>query len=62
MVGMVKAFITEESGATAIEYALIGTLIAIALIASATVFGDTLANLFNNGTTDVLDAQAAKIP
>ena len=40
MVGMVKAFITEESGATAIEYALIGTLIAIALIASATVFGD----------------------
>ena len=36
--------------------------VAVALIASATVFGDTLANLFNNGTTDVLDAQAAKIP
>jgi pilus assembly protein Flp/PilA len=62
MARMVKAFITDESGATAIEYALIGTLIAVALVGTVTVFGDALGNLFNNGATDVLDAQAAKIP
>jgi Flp pilus assembly protein, pilin Flp len=62
LAGMVKAFITDESGATAIEYALIGTLIAVALVGTVTVFGDALGNLFNNGVTDVLDTQAAKIP
>ena len=57
----IKAFFSDDSGATAIEYALIGTLIAMALIGSATVFGDSLEALFNNGAAEVLAEQAAKI-
>jgi pilus assembly protein Flp/PilA len=44
-----KRFGADESGATAIEYALLGTLIGIALIASFTVLGNSLGNLFGTG-------------
>lgn len=40
-------FLRDERGATAIEYALLGTLIGIALIASFTLVGDGVKNLFN---------------
>lgn len=55
------AFLRDEAGATAIEYALIGTLIAVALAGTAAVFGNTLQELFNNGATDVIAAQADKL-
>ncbi|WP_323013770.1 Flp family type IVb pilin [Devosia sp.] len=51
----------DESGATAIEYALIGTLIAVALVGTATIFGDTLRELFDNGATDVIATQVDKL-
>ena len=57
----IKTFLGDEGGATAIEYALIATLIAMAIIASAMVLGDGLRGLFNNGTTDVLTTQTGKI-
>jgi pilus assembly protein Flp/PilA len=40
-------FLTDESGATAIEYGLIAALISVAIITAATTLGGGLANLFN---------------
>ncbi len=41
----------EESGATAIEYGLIATLIAVALIVGATAVGTSLNGVFNTIST-----------
>jgi pilus assembly protein Flp/PilA len=41
-------FKKNESGATAIEYGLIAALIAVAIIAGATVVGNQLSTSFNN--------------
>ncbi|MHA6300289.1 Flp family type IVb pilin [Devosia sp. CAU 1758] len=46
-----RRFAEDTSGATAIEYALLGTLIAVALVASFTLVGDSVANMFGSGTT-----------
>ncbi len=42
-----KAFFTNEFGATAIEYALMASLIAVALIAILTNLGTKLSSEFN---------------
>lgn len=42
-----KGFVGEESGATAIEYALIASLIAVFLIASLSALGTRLGLEFN---------------
>lgn len=57
----IRSFLADESGATAIEYALVASLIAMAIIASSIVLGDSLKALFNNGASDVLGNQTAKI-
>lgn len=41
-------FISDESGATAIEYALIGTLISVAIMVGAGIVGNSVASLFNS--------------
>lgn len=41
----------DESGATAIEYGLIASLIAIAIITGATKLGSNLSNTFTNVST-----------
>lgn len=41
------AFLADEDGATAIEYGLIATLLAVALIAAFLSFGSSLSGLFN---------------
>jgi pilus assembly protein Flp/PilA len=43
---MLSRFIREESGATAIEYGLIAALIAVAIIATVTALGQTVAGTF----------------
>ena len=40
------SFWRDEDGATAVEYALIAGLIAVALIAALDAFGDTLSEFF----------------
>lgn len=40
-------FAKDESGATAIEYGLIAALIAVAIIAAASLLGNQLAALFS---------------
>ena len=42
-----KTFIREESGATAIEYGLIASLIALVIIGAITVVGSKLTTTFN---------------
>ena len=55
MVNMVKRFITDESGATAIEYGLIAALVAVAIIGTLTLLGTELSNIFQY-VADVLAA------
>jgi pilus assembly protein Flp/PilA len=47
MLKSIKNFIVNDAGATAIEYALIASLIAVAIIVSLTVLGSQLQNTFN---------------
>lgn len=42
----VRAFVKREDGASAIEYALIAGLIAVAIITAATTLGTDIAGLF----------------
>lgn len=48
MVRFTKAFLTNESGATAIEYGLIAALIAVAAIVAMGTLGNKLGSTFNN--------------
>ena len=48
---LLKRFANDESGATAIEYGLIATLIAVALITGATALGTQLNAVFNGLST-----------
>ena len=44
---MLKRFVQEESGATAIEYGLIAALIAVVIIAALTVLGQQVSGGFS---------------
>ncbi len=46
MIKSMKSFIANESGATAIEYALIASLIAVAIIGALTTLGGKLSSEF----------------
>ncbi|MGV8833712.1 MAG: Flp family type IVb pilin [Devosia sp.] len=59
-IGKIRAFLAEETGATAIEYGLLAALIAVAIIGTFTVLGNSLEDLFNNGATAALDAANTK--
>ena len=50
MIMKLKKQITDESGATAIEYALIAALIAVAIIGAVTLVGGNLADTFTSIT------------
>lgn len=45
---LIKTFVADESGATAIEYGLIASLIAVAIIAGAKSLGSQINNTFNS--------------
>lgn len=46
MLRLVNRFITDESGATAIEYGLIAALISVVIIGAATAVGTALDTTF----------------
>jgi pilus assembly protein Flp/PilA len=48
MNSLITRFAKDESGATAIEYGLIATLIGVAIIAGATALGSKLNSTFQN--------------
>jgi pilus assembly protein Flp/PilA len=58
----VARFMDDESGATAIEYGLIAALIAVGIIAAATVLGGSLSNLFNRISDELAPTAAAPPP
>ena len=50
---VLKKFIKDESGATAIEYGLIAALIAVVIITAVTAVGTALSTTFNTVSTSV---------
>ncbi|MGD0721280.1 MAG: Flp family type IVb pilin [Roseiarcus sp.] len=47
MDSLLTRFVADDTAATAVEYALLAALIAIAIIAAITVVGTQLQNTFN---------------
>lgn len=52
---MLKRFLKNEDGATAIEYGLIAALIGVAIVGAVSALGDSLNGTFTNVSTE-LDA------
>ena len=48
MKNLIAQFSADESGATAIEYALLASLIAVAIIAATTTLGSKVAGTFQS--------------
>ena len=57
IVELKNRLVSDESGATAIEYGLIAGLVAVAIIAALTALGGSLDTLFTN-VSDTVDAAA----
>jgi pilus assembly protein Flp/PilA len=53
---MSSQFLVDEDGATAIEYALLAALLAVAIITGLTIVGTTLNTKFNSVATEVQNA------
>ena len=51
MLTRLKRFAADQSGATAIEYALIAVLVGIAIVGSVTALGDSLQSIFYSVST-----------
>jgi pilus assembly protein Flp/PilA len=56
MQSLFSSFISDESGATAIEYGLIAALIAVAIVTAVTAVGGQLNTIFNTVKTDLTPA------
>ena len=48
MATSIRAFVREEGGATAIEYALIGSMVAVIAIAAMNFFGQSVSQKFSD--------------
>ncbi len=53
MSNYIKRFISDESGATAIEYGLIAALIAVVIIGAVQLVGTNLSTTFNKVATNI---------
>jgi len=53
MMNLISRFLSNESGATAIEYGLIAAGIAVAIIAAVNTLGTTLNTTFGNVNTSI---------
>ena len=58
LVSKTKAWLMDESGATAIEYGLIAAAVSVAIAAVLFTFGDNLELLFANLGTELGEAAA----
>ena len=59
MINTIKTFLSDESGATAIEYGLIAALVSVAAIAALGSLGNSLGVMFNSVATELGDAVPA---
>ena len=48
---MITRFIFEEDGQTLVEYALLVSLIALAVVTATTLFGDGIRNYYTHATS-----------
>ncbi|MEG3616886.1 Flp family type IVb pilin [Magnetovibrio sp. PR-2] len=55
-VSKVRAFLSSEQGATAIEYSLIAVLICVAIVGALNLFADSMGNMFNSISNAVENA------
>lgn len=55
---MIARFLREETGATAIEYALIASLIAVAVVGAVILLGEETAELYQDIATKVTEAMS----
>jgi len=55
-VGFIKAFISDESGATMIEYGLVAALVSIAAIVALQLLGSQLQIIFNTVSSYLAEA------
>ena len=53
MTKFISKFMSDESGATAIEYGLIAALIAVVIIGAVSLLGDNIAANFNEIATEM---------
>lgn len=53
---ILRKFLSNESGATSIEYGLIAALIAIAIIAGSQSIGTNINNLFGGTESELVEA------
>lgn len=60
MIPIFARFIRDDNGATAIEYALIGTIMSVVLITTLVTFGPSLSSIFAF-TGERLRQEAAQI-
>ena len=58
MLSTLARFLTDDSGATAIEYGLIAALVSVAAIAALTALGTNLSNLFDTVSSAVTTASS----
>ena len=56
MMTKLKRFVSDESGATAIEYGLIAALISVVIIGAVTLVGTNLSNTFQTIATKLSSA------
>ena len=57
----IARFVDDESGATAIEYGLIAALIAVAIIAAASMLGTNLGTLFQGISDRIEDVDVPQV-
>lgn len=58
MKSLINRFIADDSGATAIEYGLIASMVAIIAIGALTAFGQTGSGVFNTAMNAISTAIA----
>jgi pilus assembly protein Flp/PilA len=54
--GMFRRFIEDDSGATAIEYGLIGTLISVAIIVGFGSLSNAISFMFSDNNSKLVEA------
>ena len=53
MLHALRKFLTDDSGATAIEYGLIAALVSVASIAALQAMGNSLSDMFNTVSNEL---------
>lgn len=53
MADLIRSFLQSESGSTAIEYAVVGVLISVTIIAAVTLVGTEVGSIFTDVSSEV---------